>query len=196
MSVRLFISLPLPDSARNELRDVQGELRQYLSPNLVRWTRPEGLHVTLAFLGNVEDDAVESLSSAAGAAFACHTTFHLKLSGLGGFPTGANPKVLWTGLSGETERLRGLQRDVAKAVGPFMQRDDPKPFRGHVTLGRVRGEPERVGRALRSLNDQFEAEWAVREGNLMASVLGPGGSAYRALSVFPLRGLDECHERD
>lgn len=188
MSVRLFISLPLPDQARDELCDVQAELRQYLSPNLVRWTKPEGLHVTLAFLGNVEDESIEALCAAAGPAFAGHEPFKLALSGLGGFPTGANPKVLWAGLSGESEHLRRLQRDVAKATGPFVEQADSKPFRGHVTLGRVRGEPERIGRALRSLNDHFEAEWTVREGRLMASVLGPGGSAYRTIHVFPLGG--------
>ena len=98
--IRAFIATAISPMAREALEDTIGRLRQEI-PGGVTWVRPEGIHLTLKFLGNVRRDESERLMSVVGELAAGHGPFTLGLSGLGMFPNGRRPRVLWAGLTGD-----------------------------------------------------------------------------------------------
>jgi 2'-5' RNA ligase len=95
-------------------------------------------HLTLRFLGDVEDPAVESLTRSLGPAVASHRAFELVLEGVGAFPSRDRPRVVWRGVGHGREEVAALARTVRDAVVRAGLPDDPVPFVPHVTLFRVR----------------------------------------------------------
>jgi 2'-5' RNA ligase len=185
---RLFVALPLPGEAREALQACQYELREYLPAGLVRWTKPDGMHVTLSFLGDVDGKAVPELEEALEKACEPHRAFSLGLDGLGAFPQAGPPKVIWAGTRGDLRALHELQHDTERTAAPYAANQDRKPFTGHVTLGRVRAQPDRVGRALRAVEPEWPGTWPVVEARLMESELTPQGSVYHVRAAFRLGG--------
>ncbi len=100
----------------------------------VRWVAAEGAHLTLAFLGDVDRDALSDIGATVAAAARAHAPFPLALGALGAFPDLERPRVVWLGLRLGEEDLVALADDVRRRLG----RDDAAPFRPHLTLGRVR----------------------------------------------------------
>lgn len=169
-TARLFIGLELPGDVREALsriaRDVPG----------ARWVRPEQLHITLAFLGNVDAarqarlrDALQDVRL---------TPFALQLRGAGTFG-GARPRVLWAGLVEVPAALRRLHADVSAAIQDAGLVADPAPFHPHVTLARLReGRRGDVQPFLdRHATTDFGG-WQVTTFVLFRSVLSAQGSTY------------------
>lgn len=184
--MRLFVALNLPPTHRTGIHDAMAPLRGEGLP--LRWVRPDTLHLTLVFLGEVSREE----GAAAGAALASvvprHPTFELELGGLGMFPDGKRPRVLWLG-AGAAD-LAGLQDDVEAALvqtGVF--EPDERRFRGHVTLARVRGRLARAeARVLRARAGTLDYRARVRIDtvDLMRSRPGRTGARYEALHRFTL----------
>ena len=182
--MRLFIAIPLPPA-------VADAAARALPPHpALRAVRPELLHITLAFLGAVDTDRAEDVADAARDAARRSAPFGIALDGLGRYPAAGIPRVVWLGIGpggGELERLAASTRDALAARHlPF----DPKPFRPHVTLARVRDAAER---------DEARAAGAAVEGARVAalgfdadavvvfeSVLSPKGPRYTARATVPL----------
>jgi 2'-5' RNA ligase len=136
--LRLFFALPLPAP----LREALGHWQQTGPP--VRWSRTEGLHVTLAFLGDRPAEALPALDALASAVAARHAPFALHTEGLGGFPGSRRARILWLGLA-PAPALESLARDLRGALATAGEPFDSKPFRAHVTLARLRRpQPLRV----------------------------------------------------
>jgi 2'-5' RNA ligase len=151
--------------------------------------RPENLHLTLCFLGDVSADQIQRVEADLGRSVGEIPAFTLTPKGIGCFPNVRRPSVVWVGLSGgsaELERLSKAAGMAAKSAGIAL---DKKPFVPHVTLGRVRDRravgtlPEHVAR-----HEAFEAApFRATEITLYESVLGHHGARYNALAHFPLR---------
>src|ERR1700756_3628335 len=107
---RMFISLPVPDTVKEELRRLQHELRAHLPDDAVRWTRPEQVHLTLKFLGNVPVEQVEELAGAMRAVCGEFSPIAMRAEKLGFFPPRGVPRVLWVSVRDEREELLRLQR--------------------------------------------------------------------------------------
>jgi 2'-5' RNA ligase len=148
----------------------------------VRWVRPEGLHLTLRFLGWSSEPALESLEPALLAAAGECPTSAARLSGLGLFPERGSPRVLWLGvdLDACVEKLQQACERAAVAVG-FAP--EPRGFRSHLTLGRWR---ERAPRPALPELDLGEA--TLDRLVLFRSQLQRGGAVYTPLRAFPLHG--------
>lgn len=133
-SPRLFFALALPPDLQKRL----GSWQQAQAP--ARWPRPEGLHVTLAFLGERPAAALSSLEGLGASVAARHGAFTLRTAGLGGFPNATRARVLWLGLapSPALEALSALAGDLRGALTAAGEAFDPKPFRAHLTLARFR----------------------------------------------------------
>src|SRR4051794_27424374 len=93
-TARLFVALPVAQSVKEELRRLQAELRECLSDGLVRWTRPEQIHLTLRFLGEVETGRVEELTTAVRGAGDRFAPFYLRAERVGVFPHARSPRVI------------------------------------------------------------------------------------------------------
>ncbi len=189
---RLFIALETNDVMQQTITAVQQRLvRRGELP--VRWVLPTQVHLTLQFLGNVVSAHIPSLVAAVSPAVARHDTLQLRAEGVGASPSVEAPRVLWLGLRGD-ERLMALQRSVAQAVQMVEGISaDHKPFRPHLTLGRVarlhRDTPglAAVSAALRRPIAVPATAWTVNSVVLIRSVLSAGGSRYTVRERFPLR---------
>jgi 2'-5' RNA ligase len=177
--VRLFVALNLPDRTRHALWDAISPLRDLDLP--VSWVRPEGIHVTLKFLGEVEESRQGELTTALGAAAAGVRPLPLVLGGFGAFPAIARPRVLWVGIEPEPA-LELLQHGVERQFAPLGFPTEARTFHPHVTVGRARKDARPA--AFAGLESRLErlsfAETVMVESvDLMCSTLQRGGAVYQ-----------------
>ncbi len=185
---RTFLAVALPDPTRTAIECLQGELRASW-PGL-RWTAPEQLHLTLAFLGDVPTNEIDRLGDALDGTVGSIPRFALELQGLGAFPSPGRARVLWVGIVGEAlTLLEALQRSVVEATSSAGHPPADHRFHPHVTMAR-----SKTGRGpspnLVALCDRYETwkagAFPVEAVLLMASELTPRGPIYRVLRSAPL----------
>lgn len=176
--VRAFIALELDGRMRTAL----GELQQRLRPALggIKLVRPEGIHLTLRFLGSSRPDQLAALEGRlASAARAC-PPLDARLQGVGTFPDRGSPRVLWVGVELPPEALE-LQRACERAARELGFEREERPFRAHLTLGRWR---ERAARP--ALPETDLGETRLESLVLFRSELQRGGAVYTPLARFAL----------
>lgn len=156
----------------------------------VRRVLPELLHLTLAFIGNVAPERKDEIAAAAAVAVKAQPALRLTLQGLGQFPPTGRPRSVWVGVTDPADRLSGLAAAVREALAGAAVPFDPKPFRAHVTLGRVKeATPTDAAAIRRALRRDTEAiAWGADEVALVQSVLTPQGPRYTPIATFPLEG--------
>jgi 2'-5' RNA ligase len=133
LSLRLFFALPLPDEVRGAL----GRWQRGQGGSARDWCQPEGLHLTLAYLGARDPDALPLLDDLGRRSASRHGPFRLQTAGLGGFPSGKAARVLWLGLA-PCPALEALVADLRSALEAASEPFDAKPFCPHLTLARFR----------------------------------------------------------
>jgi 2'-5' RNA ligase len=188
-SVRAFVAVAIPQRLIEALNEVQDQLRPKVRAELIRWTKPDQLHLTLKFLGNVPGNRLEELKAALNRACEGQQPFQIALEHLGCFPTARNPRVIWVGIGGERETLPRLQRSIDEATRGFGDHSEPRAFQPHLTIGRVKAEPRRameVGAAVEQTPLGRLGEWKVGEVELMQSQLLPEGARYSKLAALAL----------
>lgn len=187
--MRLFVACELPPATKAALAEIQSLLRARGAQEL-RWVRPEGMHLTLKFLGEVPADKAPSIEEALAAAIEGPLELRLAFSALGTFGGPARLRVIWVGAEGDVAPLVGLASRVEGALTPLGFPRERRPYSPHLTLARVsdRASPEQR-RRLADLVAGFEMppvpEAVVREVSLMRSFLEPGGARYQRLAGFP-----------
>ena len=194
-TLRLFVACTVSDEVLRALTAVQDDLRRAGFDRL-RYARPEGIHITLKFLGGVAGSRVDSIAAALVTAI---RPFELSLAvqGLGGFGGGRMAgRVIWAGVRGTDQGhdasgpLNTLAELVEAALGPLGFPREDRPFRPHLTLARMPremppDERRRLDRFLQSYKFPVPPPMIVTEVLLMRSFLGPGGSTYEQLVSFP-----------
>lgn len=191
--VRSFIAVELSQEVRGLLAQVQDELRRSAGGQWARWVAPESIHLTLKFLGNVPTERIDAVATAADRATGGVAPFTLATGDLGVFPPRGTPRVIWMGLTGQLDRLRGLQASVEREVTPLGFPTESRAFSPHLTLGRVReGAPAGLLRALGQAVAQTQlldqVPLSVSSITLMQSQLGCGGAVYTPLTKHVLHG--------
>ena len=192
--VRSFIAVELPSAARDAVERVMRDLRATAGDG-VRWVRPEGIHLTLKFLGDIDVDSVPAISTALDRCAAFAAPFDLIVEGVGVFPNARRPRVVWVGLGRALESLQGLQQSVERELEALGFARERRAFTPHLTLGRVRdGVSAQQGRALSEAiagaSVQPGVDLPVRELALMKSDLRPTGAVYTRLHAARL-GIGE-----
>ena len=188
--IRSFIAIELPDEAKEGLARLRNELQRN-EHGFVKWVDPGGIHVTLKFLGNIPAGQVAEITGAIGEATQGISPFHLEISGLGAFPSVRQPRVLWVGVGGETDKLSRLQQNVDSALASLGFAREERPFAPHLTLARVRegtSGPERRSFSELLGSATFENKYPVEVEavKLMRSELTRAGAIYSSLSVVRL----------
>ena len=175
---RLFIALPVP-------AEVAKRLAQAMSSNTDSWRRvkPDSLHLTLVFLGNVDERSVGSVGQALHRAAAQVAQFDLSIGGIGGFPTDAKAKVLWAGVRGELSALQVLHDRLRMELHAEGFQLEERPYRPHVTVARSR-YPRHIPTHL-DANPMF-GEWQAEEVVLFESELISSGPRYLIRDLAPL----------
>ena len=191
--LRTFIAIELDPAIATALRELQDDMRRLLPQRLVRWVRPEGIHLTLKFLGDTPADRQAEIERALTAAAAEAPPCSLAVQGLDCFPDRRRPRVIWVGISEPTGRLRALWRSIGENMSVLGWPAEKRGFQPHLTLGRVqrhaspvdrRGIGEAVGRA----NVGWLGGMDVQAVSFIKSDLRPTGAVYATLAEVSLRG--------
>ncbi len=193
--MRLFVAVNLPDAERQALAEALSGLSRGTLP--VRWTARDGLHITLKFLGDVDDALAVPLGAALAPALAGVKPFDLSLGGFGAFPSLEQPRVLWVGVE-RHPALELLANDVERALAGFGFAPELRPFQPHITVGRVKKDARAA--ALRPLARQvagfgYEGTIVVEGVDLMRSTPGASGSRYDVVRGAPLGGGSKTRAR-
>ncbi len=190
--MRLFVALELPPAVREAAAEIQGRLKPTGAE--VKWVRPESMHLTLKFLGEVRPDMVPALQEALEHACQGRRALELELSGCGAFPGRGRPRVVWLGVRGQVEELADLAGAVEESLAGLGFAPERRPFRAHLTLGRVRQgrrgrrapDTRELSRALAGLGSWQGPAFRAATVALMQSTLTPQGAIYQPLHVISL----------
>ena len=190
-TIRAFIAIPLPHPLLEKLAALQRQLEKQIPPGSVRWTRVEGIHLTLKFLGDTPTEKLPDIRRALTAVGRHVPPCTFTVGGLGCFPNPRRPRVVWVGVQEPTGRLAALQDGIEEVMAPFGYPPEGRGFTPHLTLGRVRrrtprSEVARVGEAVTTATVELLAEVPAGYFALIRSVLKPTGAEYTTLEEFPL----------
>jgi 2'-5' RNA ligase len=191
--IRAFIAIPLPHPLLDQLTALQRQLEAQVPSRSVRWTRPEGIHLTLKFLGDTSTDKLPDIKQALAAVARHAPSCTFTVEGLGCFPNPRRPRVVWAGVEEPTGWLEVLQDAVEEAMAHFGYERERRSFSPHLTLGRVnrrvsRGDAAQAGEAVARTTVGVLGEVLVDRFDLIRSVLKPTGAEYTTLEEFTLHG--------
>ena len=188
MGIRSFLAFELSPEIREQIGKISRELRKSTLP--VRWVRWENIHLTVVFLGSVDEHAIEDLMERVRSVVTGFTGFKARLNGVGVFPNWRKPRVLWVGLDGDMEGLTRLRDELQDALKVFGIREEKRPFRAHLTLGRFKDrldDDEELREVLDRYHDSTSEFCSLDELLLFKSDLKPGGPVYTKMASWPLK---------
>jgi RNA 2',3'-cyclic 3'-phosphodiesterase len=182
--VRLFVALDLPDNVRRALGDLMARLKPECRG--ARWVRPEGMHLTLKFIGETSPQKIDSIRCAL-AAVRSDRPIEMHFRGLGFFPNERRPRVAWCGVEASPNLAR-LAADVDSALAPLGIAAETRAFVPHLTLARFNSHQglEKLVRAAADLKSYDFGSVSNSEFYLYESFLKPSGAEYKRLATFPV----------
>lgn len=184
---RTFIGVDIGDAIRGSAAALVKELSK--TGAAVKWVTPESMHVTLLFLGEVDDRELHSVCKAVKAAAEREPPFSLRVSGLGAFPTPRRPKVLWAGITDGADPLRRLHAGLEERMLELgCYRTEERGYNPHLTLGRVTGDADALTIAAEIPKRQAwqGGRFAVDEVLVFSSEMDRGGPVYTVVGRAPL----------
>lgn len=180
---RTFCAIELTDLVRTQLQDHVRCLREAVPEASASWSKPENVHLTLKFFGNVPTQNVTQISAAASRVASEFSSFQIRIGSTGVFPRRSRPRVLWIGVEDSSGRLSDLQQRLEEE---FAREGFPKEDRGyrpHLTIARLRRPEDARQLAEAHIQTKFSfIEVPVNEFVLFRSELSPKGSTYTVIS--------------
>lgn len=189
--LRAFIAIKLSDELRGHIGEVQAELkRRAFGRDGLGWVRPEGIHLTLRFLGDIAEERVEALGALLRDVAVEMMPFGLEARGIGAFPNLRAPRVIWLGLHGtpeSMEALRHIQARVEEGVAGLGFPREPREFTAHLTLARVRDRQSgaALAKVLEANQDRAVGSFIATSVGLIKSELRSAGAVYTTLVEVP-----------
>lgn len=186
MNMRTFIAISISESLRDSIRSIQDRLRTHRLE--IRWVRPDAIHLTLKFMGDIRSSDIETISSAMTASVRTVAPLSIMARGIGVFPNFRQPRVLWIGVADSRGALPGLVERLQEALGDVGFQKENRSFKGHLTLGRAKGriDPSRLRNALEEFQDFQSDPFVADRITLFLSELKPSGAVYTELVSIPL----------
>jgi 2'-5' RNA ligase len=183
---RLFIAIEISHEIKKEIAELQSKLKQ--AGVDASWTRPEGIHLTLKFLGEVEETKVPEIMTALSVLSKDRTGFRIEIAGAGAFPNPKNARVVWVGVSGETDKLASLQAAIEDKTAQLGFKRENREFQPHLTLGRIKyiSSRETWLKELDEIKNVKLSALDVHTVSLMKSDLKPSGALYTELGKVEL----------
>jgi 2'-5' RNA ligase len=186
--MRCFIAIDLDEEIRGALSNLQQQLAAGadIKKSDVKWVRPESVHLTLKFLGEVKDEKILEVCNAAKEVAGRHNSFDLKIESVGYFG-GRSARVLWVGT--DSDNLSRLQKDLEQRLAQAGWPEEKREFSGHLTLCRVRNPKAGVRLATISENyKDFKLGVMLADSvTLYQSQLKPTGPVYTPLANYKLQ---------
>ena len=182
--MRAFLALDLSAETRASLAQVQAKLATETVH--VKWTVPDQIHLTLKFIADLHPDQQHRLVPAMADVARRTTVFTYKVRGVGFFASGDKIRIVWCGVDDTSGRLAALEKQIELACGPIKLPKEDRPFRPHLTLGRLR-EPHREPQLVQAMKTMTALEAGVERPDrlrLYQSTLTPEGPVYRVLAEW------------
>lgn len=183
--MRSFIAIELPETVKSALAELQQEFENCGAD--IRWVKPDNIHLTLKFLGNIEEKSVEKIVKTIDGICNKYAAFSLEVRGTGVFPNIKSPRVLWVGIIGNSV-LEGLQKELEDGMASIEFERESRKFTPHLTLGRFRAtvKKEKLLDKIESYKNSSFGLIDVKSILLMRSVLKPSGAEYAKIAEIPL----------
>lgn len=184
--MRSFIAIELPDPIKASLTPMVDRLRR--TRVRASWVKPERMHLTLRFLGDVAEERLAALGEHLSAGLSGIEPFPLRVQGVGAFPNTRRPVVLWAGVGSLEGALTDVQAAAERAAQSIGLKPERRAFRAHVTIARVKqsGGFGELSVALRREEDFEAGPFQAGAVTLFSSELAPSGPVYTRLREFPL----------
>jgi len=186
--VRLFVALDFPEIARAGLAEVVARLKSECEGpecEKIRWARPEGMHITLKFIGHVDPKKLDSIRAALSTVRSAEPV-EINIRGVGFFPNERQPRVAWCGVEASSN-LAQLAADTERSLEPLGILPESRPYVPHLTLARF-GSPnglEKLISAASNLKSHEFGSGRETEFHLYESILNRTGSEYKRLATYP-----------
>ena len=189
MEIRSFLALELPADIKNMISVVSEDGRK--TALNVRWVHVTNIHLTVVFMGMVPEEQIGPVGEVAERVCRGYPPFNIQVKGTGLFASRRNPRVFWVGLEGDIDRMSYFRNDLQKNLKPFGIKEEKRPFRPHLTIGRFR-KGRNPGTGLDDLlskyHDLTSSECYLNELVLFKSDLKPDGAVYTRLGGWRLDG--------
>ncbi len=184
---KAFVAVELDESSIMVLSRGVQRLRQDFPK--VRWSRPEQFHLTLKFIGDIDNRQLPTVCQSLREVCAAVDPFAIELSGLGTFPKNKPPRVVWAGVHDPAEQLRKLAEQIDERLGQLGIAREIRQFNPHLTLGRVTraADSDRLQEALVEAAPRIAGRCEVEELALLASFKEGGQIVYDAIDRVPLK---------
>ncbi len=175
---RLFIALELSEQQKNEVNRLQEKIKTYMEG--VRWVKPEGLHLTLKFLGETDENCLDQIKKAMDENTALLKQFEVAYGQGGVFPSPRKARVIWIGLKKGSEEVSELAGGMEKALSRLGFEPERRSYSPHLTIGRARSPlPENIVRRYLDRENNFSTTASTIQGaTLFESKLSPRGATY------------------
>lgn len=188
--MRLFAAVEIDDEARRSAVEAADALRAIFGSHPeIRWVPAENLHLTVRFIGHVDDDRVAPLLEALAAPLAI-AAFDVALGSCGAFPRGGNPRVMWIGLRSGLAELAAMHGEFSQRLLPFGFPPEARPLSAHLTLARIKETSRGFGAKVRSTLERTavrNSAFTVSRATIFVSRPSRGGSRYEPLGYAALR---------
>jgi 2'-5' RNA ligase len=184
--IRTFIAVALSEPIRDAVVALQKELAR--TGTAVKWVEPENLHVTLVFLGEVEDRAIPQVCRITTDAVRGHAPFRLTVERTSAFPSPRRPRTLWVGIGAGVQELTAIHDALEPPLKDLGYRMEDRQYTPHVTLGRIKSDndTDQLAAALTKRAGWTGGEMTVHEVCVLSSELTPDGPIYTVLGRAPL----------
>ena len=190
MKMRLFIAVDIDEKIRHAVAQLQDEMAAEadMKKGDVKWVRPEKMHLTLKFLGQVKDEKSVEICTVTGSAAEQHKAFDLDIETVGCFG-GKSPKVLWVGTESGSEELCALAGDIEKRLAEVGWPEEARKFSGHLTLCRIKNfeAGKKLAQISKNYSDIKLGTVLIDAVTVYQSQLTPTGPIYTALGSYRLR---------
>ena len=181
--MRTFIAIELDKDIKEKIALIQQQLKQ-TNAN-VKWVKPENIHLTLKFLGEVNEEQLNKTKNILQDSIKEKRSFDMVISELGAFPKLESPRVIWIGIKNGVENVLDITSILEGELSRIDFPKEKRPFSGHITIGRVRSNKNRseLIEAVNKFNKEEQKEFSqtVKSIVLFKSTLTPKGPIYEAL---------------
>ncbi len=184
--MRTFISVELTTEIKQKISELINKLGG--GETAIKWGKAENLHITLKFLGNVEDNKIENLIELASKAVAGTGSFKAKFKGVGTFPGGSNPRIIWVGTDEGGDKLCNLAKNLEETLSNAGYKSEEREFRPHITIGRIKGKTglDKLKEKLLAHKESEFGEALIDRIHVMKSTLTPKGPLYEKIQPLDL----------
>lgn len=188
MKIRVFCAIELPLNVREEAARRIEHLREKFPRAKASWERAEKMHLTLKFLGDVEEKRFQSINKTVEMVASAFQPFEMSIEGTGAFPSRGIPRVMWLGAKDDSGNLSRVQEKLEDEFARVGFKKETRAFHPHLTLARVRAPED--AKELREEHERLDFKtpsFTVEEIVVMRSELSPSGSRYTKIAQHDLK---------